>query len=545
MTTPFRRKATLGRSGHHGGGPGDEERTEPCGGSGATTPVLSMRNVTKSFGAARALDGVALTVLPGEIHGLLGENGSGKSTLIKILSGFHAPEPGGELEVNGRRVDLPLASGQFRAVGFSFVHQDLGLVPELSVVENLFVDDIVARHGAYISWKAERRRAARIFEQYGLQLDPAMQVERLSEADRALLAIVRAIVASRRQASEHGDRCLLVLDEPTVFLPQAGKEQLFATLRSIVANGAAAAILVSHDLDEVREVTDRVTVLRDGKVAGVVKTRDASVPELVSLIVGRELDLLERHQPPTVPRDDEYHVRDLTAAGVDDVNFDIRRGEILGLTGLMGSGFEEIPYLLFGARKALAGTLETPERRLALKSMSPQRALQAHIALVPADRQQFGCVGSLSVGENITLPTLDSFRRVYGLSRKAMDERVRGLVEAFDVRPPEPRGLYQSLSGGNQQKAMMAKWLSTNPRLMLLHEPTQGVDIGARAQIFGMLRAAVDDGAAMVCASSDYEQLMAICDRVLIFSRRRTVAELVGLDATKERIAHAVYSSGG
>jgi ribose transport system ATP-binding protein len=501
-----------------------------------------VRGVAKRFGGALALDGVSLTVLPGEIHGLLGENGSGKSTLIKILSGFHASDAG-EMEVNGEPVDLPLSSGQFRDLGFSFVHQDLGLVPELSVVENLFVDDVVARRGLYISWRAERLRAREVFERYQLRLDPAAPVESLSETERALLAIVRAVETSRRQASEQGRRCLLVLDEPTVFLPQAGKDQLYGMLRKIVADRAASVVFVSHDLDEIREITDRVTVFRDGRVAGTVETRDASVRDLVSLIVGRELDLLERPEP-TDSQAVRYRVKDVASDAVTGVSFEIRQGEVLGLTGLMGSGFADIPYLLFGARSVDSGTLETPDGSFELKSMSPERALKAGIALVPADRQRFGCVPTLPVGDNVTLPTLSRFKRAYGISRREMHESAQQLVAEFDVRPAEPRALFESLSGGNQQKALMAKWLQTSPGLTLLHEPTQGVDVGARAQIFELLRSAAQGGAAVVCASSDYEQLAAICDRVLIFARGRIVAELAAQDISKDRIAHQVYSSG-
>jgi ribose transport system ATP-binding protein len=506
-------------------------------------PVLAVRDVAKRFGGARALDGVSLSVLPGEIHGLLGENGSGKSTLIKILSGFHAPDAG-ELEVNGERVDLPLSTGQFRDLGFSFVHQDLGLVPELSVVENLFVDDVVARRGFFISWTAERRRARQVFERYALDLDPTATVESLSATERALLAIVRAVESSRRQASEQSRPCLLVLDEPTVFLPQTGKEQLYGMLRTIVADGAAAVIFVSHDLDEIRDITDRVTVFRDGRVAGTTETRNASVRDLVSLIVGRELELLARPEP-TGSHAVAYRVQDVTADGIDGVSFDVGHGEVLGLTGLMGSGFSELLYMLFGARGSVTGTLQTPDGALELRSMSPVRALRAGVALVPADRQRFGCVPSLPVADNVTLPTLSRFKRTYGLSRRDMHESARQVVADYDVRPAEPKAMFESLSGGNQQKALLGKWLQTEPGLTLLHEPTQGVDVGARAQIFEMLRSAAQGGAAIVCASSDYEQLAAICDRVLIFSRGRIVAELPAAHITKERIAQHVYSSSG
>lgn len=516
----------------------------PTSSAADAPPVVTIRDVTKTFGGTLALDHVSLDIFPGEIHGLLGENGSGKSTLIKLLGGVHAPDPGSTLEVNGENVDLPLTPGQFRELGFSFVHQDLGLVHDLSVVENLFVDEVVARRGLFISWKAQRRRAAEMLSRYDLEVDPRSTVGALSETQRALVAIVRAIEATRSRSSEHVGPALLVLDEPTVFLPQAGKEQLFRILRTVVSNGDASVLFVSHDLDEVREITDRVTVLRDGRVAGTVVTKNSSVPELVSLIVGRDLDLLERH-PGSGRRDRvDYRIRALSAPGLSDIGFDVRRGEIIGLTGLLGSGFEDVPYLLFGARHAADGTLETPEKAYSLPSMTPQRALRAGIALIPADRQRLGCVASLTVAENITLTTLPAFKRPYGLDRRAMSQSASTLVSQFDVRPSDPKALYGSLSGGNQQKAMLAKWLQTKPGLTLLHEPTQGVDIGARSQIFSMLRTAADDGGTVICASADYEQLAAICDRVLLFARRRIVGEIEGA-VSKHDIAEKVYSSSG
>src|SRR5579863_6195723 len=246
-----------------------EAQPAPPGAPASKLPVVALRNISKTFGGAKALDGVDLTILPGEVHGLLGENGSGKSTLIKILNGFHAPDPGGTLEVGGKPVALPLVPGQFRDLGLSFVHQDLGLVPELSVLENLRVSELIAQHGAWISWREERRRARSTFARYNFALDPSAPVSELTATERALLAIVRAVEGIRSAQEQHGtDHGLLVLDEPTVFLPREGVEQLFRIIREIVGSGFASVLFVSHDLDEVREVTDRVTVLRDGHLQG-------------------------------------------------------------------------------------------------------------------------------------------------------------------------------------------------------------------------------------------------------------------------------------
>jgi ribose transport system ATP-binding protein len=503
-------------------------------------PVVALRHISKTFGGVRALHDVDLTIRRGEVHGLLGENGSGKSTLIKILSGFHAPDGGGELEVNGRPVSLPLYPGQFRSLGMSFVHQDLGLVPSLSVVENLLVGDLTSRRSWRLSWARERRRAQETFESFGLELDPRAKVSDLSPTDRALLSIVRAVEEIRANTVDDGSGYgLLVLDEPTVFLPASDRDELFAIVREIAAT-RASILFVSHDLDEILEITDCVTVLRDGEVRGTVDTARASDEVLVEMIIGRRLQALpiEREQTEAGKA---ISITGLTGRDVRDVSLTIHEGEVVGLTGLLGSGFEEIPYYVFGARSAAAGRLEVDGKTYDLRGMSPSRALEAGVALIPADRQRDGSVASLSLGDNVTVRVLHEYQSRVGLRRRRMRSEARKVLEQFDVRPPDPRLKYQSLSGGNQQKAMLAKWLQTKPSLLLLHEPTQGVDVGARQHILQLTRKAAADGTAVVCASTDYEQLEAICDRVIVFGRGRVARELTGDQLTKERIAEQCY----
>ena len=296
-------------------------------------PRVAVRRLSKSFGGTQALRGIDLSVLPGEVHGLLGENGSGKSTLIKILAGFHEPDEG-ELEIDGQPVRLPLSPGQFRELGMSFVHQDLGLVASLSVLENLRVADIAASRSRWgISWRSERRRAWETFERYGVRIDPTAIVGALKPVERALLAIVRAIEEIRSVGGGHG---LLVLDEPTVFLPREGLERLFALVREAAQTGAAV-IFVSHDLDEVREITDRVTVLRDGALVGTVDTQGTSEAEFVEMIIGRSLAKLgDVSHVDMTERNVGVSVRGLTGGTVDDVSFQMHEGEVVGLTGLVG-----------------------------------------------------------------------------------------------------------------------------------------------------------------------------------------------------------------
>lgn len=505
--------------------------------NGERLPILSVRNVSKKFGGVLALNGVSLVVEPNEVHGLLGENGSGKSTLIKILAGYHEPEPGASLQIAGTDIPMPLRPGQFRDLGMSFVHQDLGLVPSLSVLENLRVARFVSGgQGWYIDWAEERRRATAAFERLGVDLDLRTLVSRLRPVDRVRLAIVRAVEDIRHARGKSGVPGVLVLDEPTAFLPQVGKDALFALIREVVSTGAGA-VLVSHDLDEVQEITDRVTVLRDGRVQGTVRTSEATHGDLVQLIIGRRLGLLER-QGHAVPehRTAVAAVSSLSGEVVRDISFAVHEGEVLGLAGLIGSGFDEVPYLLFGARQAASGALTLKSETHPLQDMTPRRAISAGIGLLPGDRQRDGAVGSLPLEDNVILPTLGSHFRGLKLSRRRMRSSVSGLLKDFDVRPPDPSRRLSQLSGGNQQKALIAKWLSARPSLLLLHEPTVGVDVGAREQIFATIREIAKGGTSVLCSSSDFEQLAAICDRVLIFHRGEVRGELVGDEVTKAHI---------
>ncbi|MDO9352380.1 MAG: sugar ABC transporter ATP-binding protein [Solirubrobacteraceae bacterium] len=508
-----------------------------------TAPTIELTGLTKRFDGVLALDGVDLTVVPGEIHGLLGENGSGKSTLIKVLAGFHGTD-GGRLSVAGEEVPLPLSPDTPKRLGLEFVHQDLGMIESLSVVENLRIGEMNRRR-MRISWADEHRRAREVFDRYGIDLDPRAIVADVRPVQRAQLAIARAMEGMRaaRGELEH-TKGLLVLDEPTVFLPREEVEQLFTLMRDVAASGASV-LFVSHDLDEVRHVTDRVTVLRDGRHIDTCNTAEVDHDGLVERIIGRKLEALV---PPSqqAARQDQgvlARVTDVRADLLDGVSLEVRAGEVLGITGLLGSGFERLPYVISGAARPDRGTLHVGDREFDLTSISPIQATRAGVALVPADRKNDGAVQELSVTDNVTMPVMRQFRKRGKLNRRAMTRATAALMDEYDVRPRNPSLPLSSLSGGNQQKAVMAKWLQTDPQLLLLHEPTQGVDIGARGQIFEVIRRSADEGRSVVCASSDHEQLAAVCDRVLVFARGRIAAELSGSDLTKERITERCLAS--
>ncbi|HEX5145461.1 MAG TPA: sugar ABC transporter ATP-binding protein [Conexibacter sp.] len=520
--------------------PASDVRTDVTG-----TPTLELRGLSKAFGGARALDGVDLTIAQGEVHGLLGENGSGKSTLIKVLAGFHVPD-GGELSVHGSAVELPLQPGRFRELGFDFVHQDLGLITTLSVVENLRIGQIASSDQRFhISWREERRRARKLFADYGFSLDPGAQVSELRPVEQALLAIVRAIdnLRNRLGEGEEASKGLLILDEPTVFLPKSGTDQLFGLVREIVAGGSSV-LFVSHHLDEVLEITDRITVLRDGRVVGTAITRQTDEGRLVEMIIGRALGILEPSGHDLSDKPVVAEIEHARGGLLEEASVSVREGEIVGLTGLVGSGFEDMPYVLFGAWSAESGKLTLHGTEHDLRKMAPWKAIRSGMALVPADRQRDASLPTLSITDNMTVNMLPRFYKKGLLRRREMHRATERLMTDFDVRPAMARLEYGSLSGGNQQKVLLAKWLDGRPKLLLLHEPTQGVDVGAREAIFNLIRDAAAEGMAVICASADYEQLAAICDRVFVLNRGVVTAELTGGEVTKERITERAYNSG-
>ena len=505
-----------------------------------STARLSITGLTKSFGGERALDGVGLEVAPGEVHGLLGQNGSGKSTLIKVLSGYHAPDAG-SVAIDGKPVHLPVPVGGHEAMGLAFVHQNLGLFPGGTVLENLIAGDHGRLNSWKIDWRSEAARARDLFGTFHLDLKPGALVETLSSVERAQLAIVRAADRVGQHSAQAGPG-LLVLDEPTPFLPMDDVSALFAMMRRLTATGVSI-IFVSHDIDEVLQVTDRATVLRDGRTIGTFVTASTSRSEIVEMIVGRAVETT-RSAPGTVRRDAGARATVTGAAGklIEGISFGVAPGEILGLTGLIGSGYDEVPYLLSGASKAASGTLEVAGGTVALKDITPARSIDMGVVLVPADRPRNGVVPELNLLENLSLPVLGSVTNAGLLDYRKLRENATQLISRFTVKATGPLQQASDLSGGNQQKVVLAKWLQLDPVLVLLDEPTQGIDVGARAEIFRLLGALCATGAGVILATSEFEQLEAMAHRVLVFDRGRVATELSGDDVTKSNIANACYT---
>ena len=499
------------------------------------TPALSLRGAAKTFSGRRVLDAVDLDLYPGEIHALVGQNGSGKSTLIKILSGYHAPEEGCELTLHGEPVRLPLRPGEAGRLGLAFVHQDLALVESVSVLENLFITDLRTRFPGRIDWAGERARAAGLLEQLGLDLAVGQAVASLTATERAMLAIARAV----GQLGSVGSG-VLVLDEPTAYLPSDGVGRLFSVMRDAARSGVAV-LFVGHDLDDIMEIADRVTVLRDGRRVACRPMGELNREELTRSILGFRLEeLYPDHEE--VGNEVVLSLADIVGAGLDRVSLDVRRGEVLGVTGLVGSGYESVPYVVFGSRHA-SGRLRIEGSDFSLANWTPERAIRRGFALVPSDRVRLGAAPAATALENLTLVTLGRFTRRFGyISGRGELSRTREVMDAFDVRPRLPTAQFASFSGGNQQKLVIAKWLELEPKVLLLHEPAQGVDVGSRREILRRVRVAANAGAVTILASAEYEDLARLCDRVLVFRRGRIVSELSGSTLTHERILERCFA---
>lgn len=503
--------------------------------------VLRMNNISMRFGSHYALKSVSMSIKRGEVFGLLGQNGSGKSTMIKVLAGFHQPEPGSEVVLWGQTLPLPLDPMDIKKRGVAFVHQHLGLVPSLTVIENMRVTALKQKTPWLVNWKREAQAISRLFQEFGLDIDPFATIASLPPVERAFVAIIRAFEDLRASNAGYGGEGILVLDEPTPFLPAEDVQRLFTLIRSIVKTGASV-VIVTHDIDEVRDITDRVAILRDGELIDILDTRTSERQSILDTIVGTRIDHFEKKRMAAKGVPAAVTLRNVSDGKSSPFDFEIRQGETLGVTGLIGSGFAALPYLLYGALRG-SGTISIDGQAASLQTITPLSAQKLGIAFLPGDRLGAGGIGSLSVTDNITLPILDQMLKPYGLDRRQMVGEAARLTDLYDVRPQNPQLALGALSGGNQQKVLLAKWLKIKPRLLMLDEPTQGVDFGARQQIFKALDRAASEGTAILCASTDNEQLEQICDRIIVFARGRPVAELKGNEISRKSITEACFHS--
>ncbi|HEX5193203.1 MAG TPA: sugar ABC transporter ATP-binding protein [Solirubrobacteraceae bacterium] len=483
--------------------------------------ALRIGNLSKTFPGQRALDGVDFELNSGEVHALIGQNGSGKSTLIKVLAGFHDPDPGATVEVDGKPLELSRPEATLEA-GIRFVHQDLALVPTLDTLDNLALGRGFYRAAAgTISWRREARAARELLGELGYDFDLRVPVSRLAAAERTGIAIARAL-----QGWEGGAR-VLFLDEPTATLPAGDAERLFEVVRMVKRRGVAVGY-VSHHFSEVFALCDRVTVLRDGQKVATRNVSEVDEPTLIELTVGRAIQRMDRRETQIATRDDVVlKVEGLSGRVLSGIDFAIHAGEVVGFAGVTGSGREEVGGLVFGAgprggEVTLDGKRVTPG--------TPTAAMASGMSMVPANRLSHGILPDMTLRENMTLGSLSNFVSTTGLNRRAEREDVHDWLGKLEVQPPRPEARIARLSGGNQQKVVIARALRRAPRVLVLDEPTQGVDVGAKASIHKIVDEVAESGACVLVSSTESEELIRLCHRIVVLDRGqiRTV-----LDASK------------
>ena len=500
------------------------DHTASGGADAVPAPLLTVRDLSKQFGGTRALDGVSLTVRRGEILALLGENGAGKSTLIKCLAGIHTPDGGGFDWHGGPR------RGK-RGLPIAFIHQDLGLIEWMTVAENVCLALGYPRRAGLVDWRAARARARAALDLLGADIDPDTRIASLTRMERSLVAIARGLAAEAE---------LLVLDEPTASLPTGEVGRLFAVLRRLRARGVAM-IYVSHRLDEVFEVADRMAVLRDGRLAGERVVAQTTPEETILLIVGREPAAVFR-RPPRRGGLALLDIAGLSSGPVGPVDLTLRAGEVVGLVGLRGAGQERVGRALFGLAPVSGGRIALDG--VAFVPLSPSHAMANGVHLVCGDRGAESVLGGRSVRENLFVnPGAGGRGRFAYLAPRREREAARRLGERVGLRPNAPELPIEALAGGNQQKVVVGRWLHLKGRVYVFEDPTAGVDVGAKAEIYRLFDIALAAGAAILIVSGDFEEVAKICHRALVFDRGRAVAELDAAALSLETLL-AVASAG-
>ena len=513
-------------------------------------PLLRVENLSKTFVGQKALDGVSLDIAQGEVHALLGQNGCGKSTLIKVLTGYHQPDPGLKVWLGDK--EARLAHGKVVAedgeeIEIRAVHQDLGLVDRLNAVDNIgLVIGFSSASAGNIGWREQANRTRELLARVGASdLDIWRPLDQCDKLHRTQVAIARVL------ASWETERGLVVLDEPTASLQAQEVDRLFEVVEEIRRSGISV-LYVSHRLAEIFRIADRLTVFREGRLIGTREVAEVDHDGLISMMLG-STDALEAdsetvaaeasvRSTPAAQRPVRLRVEGLTSKELAGLSFDVHEGEILGFAGVVGSGQEELPYLLVGSHKAASGTLRIGDDEHDLSRMSPRRAKRLGLGLVPADRATQALIMQLSVSENITLPTVGSFERGGRLRKRDEESFAHEWGERLELSPNSPQMLVSNFSGGNQQKVVLGKAMSVGKTALILAEPTAGVDIGAKALIYNYLRREAAAGTVMIVCSSDVTDLMEVCTRVIALRNGEIVGSLQLEEITEDAITRSILA---
>jgi rhamnose transport system ATP-binding protein len=488
-------------------------------------PLLALEHAQKSFGAVHALEDGDIELFGGEVHGLVGENGAGKSTLVKILAGVHRPDAG-RLLLDGEEAIFDNAK-QSQDSGIAIIFQEPTLFPDLSVAENIFVGAQPLKRFRRIDGRRMRRDAAAVFDQLGVRLDPDRLARGLSIADQQLVEIVKALTTNAR---------VIVMDEPTAALTSTEVDRLFGIVETLRARGNAV-LFVSHRLEEIFAICKRVTVMRDGRHVLTKAAGELTIPSVIRAMVGRDMEALFPKVPAEAGRV-VLKVDRLTREGVfTDVSFEVRSGEIVALAGLVGAGRTEVARAIFGIDRWDAGSVEIEGRRL--PPASPTAAMDAGVALVPEDRRQQGLVMDFSIERNIALASLDQVRRGGLIPHGAERRFARDWALRLQLKYGRLTNPVWTLSGGNQQKAVLAKWLARKPRLLIVDEPTRGIDVGTKAEVHRLLSELAAQGVAVLMISSELPEVLGMADRVIVLFEGSVTGEFARAEATEDAIMHA------
>lgn len=494
----------------------------------SSPPVIRMEHIHKSFGGVHALDDVQIAVYAGEVHAILGENGAGKSTLIKTMTGVYQPDSG-KIYLRGEPVQFsgPRDSQQ---QGIGAIYQEPSLFPDLDIAENIMAGRQPTKSGR-IDWRTMYRETGEHLQRLGVDLDPRTKARNLSVAQQQTVEIARALSLNAE---------LLIMDEPTSSLTLTEVEELFRIVRHLRETGTAI-IFISHRLEELFEVADRVTILRDGHYVDTREMSGVQTDDLIQMMVGRHVDnLFPKQEAP--PGEVRLEVKNLTAPGqFEDISFELRAGEILGLSGLVGAGRTDVARALFGIQPIKSGSIHIDGQPVIIRN--PQQAMDLGLGFVPEDRQHHGLVLPMSIDTNITLPILPNFIKFGWLRDRQAKKVAANAASRLEVKCANIDQKAKELSGGNQQKVVLAKWLETNPRVLILDEPTRGIDVGTKAAVHQLMSDLANDGVAILMISSELPEILGMSDRILVMREGRITGEFMRDEATQEKIMAAAVAA--